>query len=377
MSAARAVPRGVLLRYRVMALTTAVLLIVLVFVGIPLQVAAGEPGVVAVVGTMHGFLYIVYLVTAFVLTWRLGIPKWQMLLVLLAGTVPFCGFVAERKMTRRYEAVAGPAPLARPASERPAFRARADQLRRRWLSPRALVLHAEVLVVAPGCAAAGWWQATRALAGNGLSWAYSIEWPIFAVLAVLGWWHLVHEDPAAYRERRWRTVRSEGERAAADQMAVEPDPTVSTEVDAPTRRWALGLVAGVGVESLVGFVALAFVPFNRPSGWVPTRGAALYGLHASVGVVVGAAALAFVVWAQPHGRIARIASWSGVVCLALSAGGGLLTEPHSLVRFVGVAVMFVGAFLAACAYLVPVVLSARAARAPARPAAPAGETVSA
>jgi len=361
MTAGAPVSRGVLLRYRVMAFTTAVLLIVLVFVGVPLQLVAHQPTVVNVVGTMHGFLYIVYLVTAFSLTRRLGVPKWQMLLVLLAGTVPFCAFVAERKMTRRFDQLWGAAPRD-PASHAASTSQgeRLAALRRTWLSPRALVLHAEVLVVAPGCAVAGWWQATRALAGNGLSWAYSIEWPIFAVLAVIGWWHLVHEDPEAYQARRWRWRASP---ADGGGVVTEPDiavPSASTAVDDATGRWAGALAAAVGVEVVVGFAALAFIPFGRPSGWIPHRGAPLYGLHASVGVMVGAAAVAFVVWARPHGRIARISSWSGVVCLALSGVGGLLTEPHSLVRFLGIALMFVAGFLAAAAYLVPVVLRARA-----------------
>ncbi|HVC25957.1 MAG TPA: hypothetical protein VND23_09380 [Acidimicrobiales bacterium] len=73
---------------------------------------------------------------------------------------------------------------------------------RRWTSRRALLLHLAVLVVAPACLAAGWWQATRALSGNGLSWFYSIEWPAFAVLAIVGWWRLIHEDPETYRARK-------------------------------------------------------------------------------------------------------------------------------------------------------------------------------
>jgi integral membrane protein len=97
------VDHGVLIRYRVMAYTTAVLLIVLVFVGIPLQVAAGKTDVVKVVGTLHGYLYLVYLGVAFDLTRKLRVPLGWMLLVLLAGTVPFCAFVAERKLTRLYD----------------------------------------------------------------------------------------------------------------------------------------------------------------------------------------------------------------------------------------------------------------------------------
>jgi len=77
-------------------------------------------------------------------------------------------------------------------------------VRKRWLSRRAIVLHVELVVLASGCLAAGWWQVTRALAGNGLSWFYSFEWPAFVVLGAWGWWHLIHEDPEAYRARKQR-----------------------------------------------------------------------------------------------------------------------------------------------------------------------------
>src|ERR1700722_16305680 len=92
---------AVLTRYRVMAYTTAVLLIVLVFVGVPLQVA-GHPGVAHVVGTLHGFLYIIYLFVAFQLTRTLHIPVFRTILVLIAGTVPFGAIIAERNLTSEY-----------------------------------------------------------------------------------------------------------------------------------------------------------------------------------------------------------------------------------------------------------------------------------
>jgi integral membrane protein len=95
------VEHAVLTRYRVMAYTTAVLLIVLVFVGVPLQVA-GHPGVAKVVGTLHGFLYLVYLFVAFQLTRTLRVPIGRTLLVLLAGTVPFGAIIAERRLTSLY-----------------------------------------------------------------------------------------------------------------------------------------------------------------------------------------------------------------------------------------------------------------------------------
>ena len=51
------------------------------------------------------------------------------------------------------------------------------------------------MVVVPGCIALGWWQVSRALAGNTLSWAYAFEWPLFACYGVYMWWKLVHEQP--------------------------------------------------------------------------------------------------------------------------------------------------------------------------------------
>jgi integral membrane protein len=104
------VARRVLLRYRVMAYTTAVLLIILVFVAVPLQFAAGKPEAAKVVGTLHGYLYLIYLGVAFDLTRKLRVPLGWMLLVLLAGTVPFCAFVAERKLTKLYDRKVVPVP---------------------------------------------------------------------------------------------------------------------------------------------------------------------------------------------------------------------------------------------------------------------------
>lgn len=99
--------RRVLRRYRVMAYTTAVLLIVLVFVGIPLQVWEHNLWVVRIVGTMHGYLYLVYLLVAFDFTRRLRVPLLWMVAVLLAGTIPFCAIVAERLLTRRFDRLSG------------------------------------------------------------------------------------------------------------------------------------------------------------------------------------------------------------------------------------------------------------------------------
>ncbi len=93
--------RGTVLRYRVMAYITGVVLVILCFAGIPLQIA-GHPALVNLVGTVHGILYMIYLVTAALLAWKLRLAPVPTVLVLLAGTVPILTFVVERWMTRRY-----------------------------------------------------------------------------------------------------------------------------------------------------------------------------------------------------------------------------------------------------------------------------------
>jgi integral membrane protein len=98
-------------RYRVMAYVVGVMLLVLVFVGMPLKYFAGQPLVVAVVGTAHGFLFVVYLASAFDLAlkarWRFG----RTILVLLAGTVPFMSFVMERRVERDLRGLGVVAPV--------------------------------------------------------------------------------------------------------------------------------------------------------------------------------------------------------------------------------------------------------------------------
>ena len=87
--------------YRAMAYVVGVLLIVLVFVGVPLQFGAGHPVVVNVVGPIHGFCYIVYLVTAANLARQERFSLKELLAIVAAGLLPFLAFVVERRVTRR------------------------------------------------------------------------------------------------------------------------------------------------------------------------------------------------------------------------------------------------------------------------------------
>jgi integral membrane protein len=88
--------------YRVMAYITGVLIIVICFVGLPLQFAAGNDWIDKWLGTAHGYLYIVYVIIAYLLGSKLRLRPMQMIPLLLAGIVPIMTFVVERWMMRTY-----------------------------------------------------------------------------------------------------------------------------------------------------------------------------------------------------------------------------------------------------------------------------------
>jgi integral membrane protein len=92
--------RNALLRYQVMAYVVGTLLVVLTLVGLPLKYWYGDDRVVTWTGMPHGWLYMILIVTAVDVGRRAGWSWGRLLLIALAGTVPFLSFVAERSATR-------------------------------------------------------------------------------------------------------------------------------------------------------------------------------------------------------------------------------------------------------------------------------------
>lgn len=106
-------------RYRLLAYIVGVGLVVLVFVGVPLQQWANFPYVAKYVGMLHGFLYIVYCVACLELVLRYRLHLVRLLLMAAAGFVPFLSFVMERKTTHfleAREAAMGASPASVPTS---------------------------------------------------------------------------------------------------------------------------------------------------------------------------------------------------------------------------------------------------------------------
>jgi hypothetical protein len=71
------------------------------------------------------------------------------------------------------------------------------QARGRWrvlFTPRWLSWHLFAVVAFVGMWWLGDWQFRRAIAGNGLSWAYTFEWPIFAIFGAVFWVKTVRDE---------------------------------------------------------------------------------------------------------------------------------------------------------------------------------------
>lgn len=92
--------RAALLRYRVIAYIVGIGLLALC-VAIVFKYGFGSAQGVAIIGPIHGFLYMGYIAMAVDLALK---ARWSIkgtVGVLLCGTIPFLSFVAERSVTHR------------------------------------------------------------------------------------------------------------------------------------------------------------------------------------------------------------------------------------------------------------------------------------
>jgi hypothetical protein len=99
------------------------------------------------------------------------------------------------------------------------------------VTPRWLAWHLLMVVSFWGMLWLGDWQLHRALTGNGLSWAYTFEWPLFAGFAVVFWAKTIRDE---FRIKRGGT----------------PGPGASTE-DLPA-----GIGGVAGTAGFAGFRAV-------------------------------------------------------------------------------------------------------------------------
>jgi hypothetical protein len=110
----------------------------------------------------------------------------------------------------------------------------------RWrflITPRWLGWHLFTVVAVLGMLWLGDWQLHRALGGNGLSWAYTFEWPIFAIMGVVFWAKTIRDEfkPPAVAESGESDVPLPAgalPASVAGAATAKPDGAPATEEDA-------------------------------------------------------------------------------------------------------------------------------------------------
>ena len=102
------------------------------------------------------------------------------------------------------------------------------------IAPRWLLWHLLMVASFWGMLWLGDWQLRRALAGNGLSWAYTFEWPLFAGFAVVFWARTIRDE---FRIRRnggpAETASSEPALPAGVGMRLPQPPDPDADEDDP------------------------------------------------------------------------------------------------------------------------------------------------
>ncbi len=102
---------GALTRFRVMAFVTGVVLAFMTVVGLPFKYVFHGQALWYTLGWQaHGWLYLIYVAVTLDLVFRLRWHLGRAVLILLAGTIPFMSFVAERYVTKRVAPMIPPEP---------------------------------------------------------------------------------------------------------------------------------------------------------------------------------------------------------------------------------------------------------------------------
>jgi len=102
-----------------MAWVTGVSLLVLVFVIMPIRYLGDNPTPSEYFSPFHGLMYFLYVITAFDLVSRMRWGIRRLIVIMLAGCVPFLSFVVERGVHRDVMARLDASPAAAPSPTAP------------------------------------------------------------------------------------------------------------------------------------------------------------------------------------------------------------------------------------------------------------------
>lgn len=108
---------GALVRYRIMAWVTGILLAIMSVVFLPLKYVFGltDSGLLATMYAIgwqaHGWLYVLYVAAGVDISFRMRFSVGRTIAVLLAGTIPFASFFADHLVAKSVHARMGADPV--------------------------------------------------------------------------------------------------------------------------------------------------------------------------------------------------------------------------------------------------------------------------
>lgn len=89
-------------RFRVMGFIEGASLLILLFIAMPLKYAAGIPEAVRIVGSLHGFFFILYMLMIVYVTFKI---RWSFIWVgsaLAVAFIPFGNIMLDRFVKRKF-----------------------------------------------------------------------------------------------------------------------------------------------------------------------------------------------------------------------------------------------------------------------------------
>jgi DNA-binding transcriptional regulator of glucitol operon len=99
------------------------------------------------------------------------------------------------------------------------------------LRPRWLAWHLFAVVATLGMLWLGDWQLHRAESGNELSWAYTFEWPLFAIFGVYFWAKTLRDELRSQANAGASPATGATGDAARAGAKTAPDPVAPTATD--------------------------------------------------------------------------------------------------------------------------------------------------
>ena len=126
-------------------------------------------------------------------------------------------------------------------------------------TPAWIARHVLAIVLTAGCLGLGWWQYSRALEGNSISWGYMFEWPVFAAFVIFLW----------FREVQLHRKRSgPHEPAGPQEPAAQAEQPRPEEKDLPGKPVTVGRPVRVAVRSEKDADDPELVAYNDYLAWL-------------------------------------------------------------------------------------------------------------